>query len=122
LELMAEQVASNKAEKVYRITNGDELFDYRVTLGQQQKLKVAGKEMQARKVKIEALELTVSGEPVMEAQGELEQLQAAGTEKRKYAHAPVYAWFSEIGGQQTAVKFLNRHAIGDFVVEMVNSN
>ena len=56
----------------------------------------------------------------METLGEYEQFQAAETEKPKYAHAPVYAWFSEIDGQQTAVKFLNRHAIGEFVVEMVD--
>jgi len=120
LELMAEQVAANQTEKMYRITNGDELFDYRVTLGQQQKLSIAGQQRQTRKVKIEAFELTTSGEQVMEAQGQVQQLQAAETERRKYAHAPVYAWFAEIDGQQTAVKFLNRHAIGDFVVEMVN--
>jgi hypothetical protein len=120
LELMAEQVTVNQIEKIYRITNGDELFDYRVTLGQSQKLSIAGQKKQARKVKIEAFELTASGEPVMEMRGQVEQLQAAETEQRKYAHAPVYAWFSEIDGQQTAVKFLNRHAIGDFVVEMVN--
>jgi len=119
LELMAEQVATNQAEKIYRITNGDELFDYRVTLRQQQNINVAGEERQTRKVKIEAFELTPGGEQVMETQGKVEQLQAAETEKRKYAHAPVYAWFSEIEGKQTAVKFLNRHAIGDFVVEMV---
>lgn len=122
LELMGEQVATNQTEKTYRITNGDELFDYRVILGQQQKLSIAGKERQTRKVKIEAFELTASGEQVMETQGQIKQLQAAETERRKYAHAPVYAWFTKIGGQQTAVKFLNRHPIGDFVVEMVNIN
>ncbi len=122
LELISEQVTANQAEKTYRITNGDELFDYRVTLGRLEKLSVAGRERQTQKVKIEALALTVSGEQVMESNGQIEQLQAAETEKRKYAHAPVYAWFSEIDGRQTAVRFMNGHAIGDFIVEMVKSN
>jgi hypothetical protein len=121
LELIGRQVAANEAKQFYRITNGDELFDYQVTLGQRQKVKVAGQKLQARKVKIEAFELTAEGEQVMENQDEISQLRAAEAEQPKYAHAPIYAWFSEIEGTQVAVKFLNRHAIGDFVVEMVSS-
>jgi hypothetical protein len=123
LELISEQVKQQQSQKTYLVTNAKKLFNYRVSLQKQEDYKLGDKLLSSQKVKIEAFDL----EPAAEVQfaendydliSQAQAQPAAADNHPGYAHAPVYAWFS-LSEKPVALKFVNQHSVGDFIIEMV---
>lgn len=118
LEQIRQQVRDGRQQAIYRVTNGDELFDYRVALLNREIIKLGKKPVDTSKVKIEAFELSPEGTRVSTQQDAFSDLRAHTDAPGKYAHAPVYVWFSN-DDSASPLRFLNRHAVGDFMIESV---
>ena len=123
LELISEQVKQQQSQKTYLVTNAKKLFNYRVSLQKQEDYKLGDKLLSSQKVKIEAFDL----EPAPEVQfaendydliSQAQAQPAAADNEPGYAHAPVYAWFT-LTEKPVALKFVNQHSVGDFIIEMV---
>ena len=123
LELMSEQVKQKIKDKDYLVTNGDELFRYRVSFLDRHDYQFGKRIIPSQKLKVEAFDLNpetqVEFAEYQESfkDGFIGQVQA-GEKKPDYAHAPVYAWFS-LTEKPFALKFVNHHAVGDFIIEIV---
>ena len=119
LEAIRQQLIKGTEEQHYRVTNGDELFDYRVTLLKNQAIKLSAVDYDTRKIKIEAFRVA-HDESQPQSQAFSEDLSHLQVKDKGYAHAPVYVWFTTAAPYR-AVKFLNKHAVGNFIIEMVEA-
>ena len=96
---------------------------YQVQLGKQELIQLDKKHIKATKVKIEAFELPSidggSGGIAEEDNPADENLaDLSPDEKKVYRHPPVYVWFSA-DERCVPLRFVNHHALGEFIVEMV---
>ncbi len=117
LQQMRQQIKKGIGEHNYLVTNAAKLMKYRVSIKRKESLKLAGKDFAAVKVKIEAYEY---GKPeTVDFTDNSEVLINQDKPQQNYMHAPVYAWFTA-DDEALPLKFVNRHAIGQFVIEYVS--
>ena len=118
LELISEQIKKGQQEKTYLVTNGDELFHYLVTFQGKQDYQLGKKMLSSQKVKIEAFEMKPEPKDTfVENDYDLIRQAQAQQTNPEYAHAPIYVWFS-LEEKPVALKFVNHHAVGDFIIEL----
>ena len=124
LQMIRQQVKANRQSQSYFVTTGDEVMTYKVSLQQQDVVTIGNKSFKASKVKIEAYDLD-SNKPdsagfatVHAASHDYDDLITTAPDTSPgYRHPPVYVWFSS-DDKATPLKFVNYHALGDFVVEL----
>ncbi len=116
LEKVREQVRKREKSRDYFVTSGNKLMIYRVGTMVSSEWQNAGQKNKAIKVKIEAFKATATelGKPPENS------VNVQEDENDIYLHAPVYAWFSA-DQQAVPYKFVNRHAIGEFIIELSGS-
>ncbi len=117
LSRIRHQVKAGIEQTDYRVTNGDKLMKYRVTLKSREQLDLgADGTTSAQKIKIEAWQERKQADFDHE-----DILQVNASTTRDYLHAPVYAWFS-VDDRAIPLKFVNKHAVGEFVITIKNDD
>jgi len=123
LQLIRKQVKANRQSQSYFVTTGDELMTYEVSMQKKDVVKVGNKPVNAIQLKIEAYDLGAEkqdskGFATVHAADAYEYLNTAETDSSpNYRHPPVYVWFS-LDDKAIPLKFVNYHALGDFIVKL----
>lgn len=124
LSAIRNQLLKGDEKQQYLVTNGRELIVYRVQLGKQELVQLGKNKIKATKVKIEAFDLEKDNKSVNgyvyagdTSIGSYANLGQEGW--GDYRHPPVYIWFSA-DDRRLPLKFVNHHALGEFVIELVN--
>jgi len=126
LQLIRQQVKENRQSQKYFVTTGDELMTYQVSMQNKDVVKVGNKPVNATKLKIEAYDLGAekqesTGFATVHAADAYEDLITAKRDSsQNYRHPPIYVWFS-LDDNAIPLKFVNYHALGDFIVELTAS-
>ncbi len=124
LSVIRNQVIEGDEKRQYLVTNGRELMTYRVQLGKQELVQLGENKIKATKVKIEAFDFEKDNKSatgyVYAGDTSIDSYEALIQEgQQDYRHPPVYVWFSA-DDRRLPLKFVNHHALGEFVIELVN--
>ena len=120
LDSIPQQLKAGTSQQEYLVTDAKKLMSYRVSILSHEALKVGGKTQKAVKVKIEGFDFTEPKVITVSQENPFPGQPVTG-QKPNYLHAPVYAWFSD-DGHYWPLKFLNKHSVGEFVIEWKSNN
>jgi hypothetical protein len=80
------------------VSNGTQMFEYRVTLEKREQVQAAGRDWNSLKLRFEGTRIDEKG-------------------REKHAHRPVFIWLSD-DPRRLPLRAVSRHALGRFVIEL----